>query len=100
MFADDLRKAMQGGGRATICRLLQAIPADRWQCSPGFAEVWYGGVHIVVQPLGGGINTYDSLSVNVRFPDGEPEFAGKCLADELRLPNYIPRSERPSGGDA
>jgi hypothetical protein len=104
MFADDLRKALQERNRAEICDLIEAIPPDCWQYtgSPVRAEARYASVYIVVQHVSGGtgINTYDDVSVNVRFPDGEPEFAGKYSADELRLPNYIPPSQRLSGGSA
>jgi hypothetical protein len=102
MFADELRKAMRERNRKEVCHLLGAIPPGRWQYtgSPVRAEAWYGSVHIVVQHVSGGtgINTYDEVSVNVRFPDGKPELAGKYSADELRLPNYIPPSQRRSGG--
>ena len=102
MFADELRKAIQGRNRTAVCVLIEAIPADRWQYSgsPVRAEAWYESVHIVVHHASGGtgINTYDDVSVNVRLPDCEPEFADKYSAEELRLPNYIPPSERRSGG--
>lgn len=91
---------MQERNRAEICGLLETIPPDRWEYtgSPVRAEARYGSVYIVVQHLSGGtgINTYDDVSVNVRFTDGGPEFLGKFSAEELRLPNYIPLSERRS----
>lgn len=99
MFADELRKAIQDRNRAAICRLIEAIPANQWRYtgSPVRAEAWYESVHIVVHHISGGtgINTYNHVSVNVRLPDREPEFAGKYSAEELRLPNYIPPSQRP-----
>jgi hypothetical protein len=104
MYANDLRKAMEEGNRAEVCGLLGVIPPDHWQYtgSPVRAEARYESVCIVVQHVSGGtgINTYDEISVNVRFPDGKPESLGKFSAEELRLPNYIPPSQRPSGGSA
>ena len=101
MFAHEFREALQRKDREAICRLIEGIPANRWhfEGSPIHAETWCESVHIVVQHVSGGtgINTYDTVSVNVRFPSGSPEFAGKYSADELRLPNYIPLSERPGG---
>jgi hypothetical protein len=101
MFADEMKRAVRDRDRAGICRLIEAIPASRWSYpgSPPCAEAWHGSVHIVIHHCSGGtgINTYDTVSVNVRFPDGEPEWAGKYSAEELRLPNYIPPSQQRSG---
>jgi len=74
MFADELRKAVQGGDTAAICRLIEAIPARDWSYpgSPPYAQAWKDSVEIAVLHVSGGsgINTYDSVSVNIRWHDG------------------------------
>jgi hypothetical protein len=102
MFEDELRAAVERRNRKEICQLIEAVPGERWQYTGGpvRAEVWYGSVYIVVQHVSGGsgINTYDTVSVNVLLPDGRKEFAGAYSAEELRLPNYISPSERRGRG--
>ena len=104
MFADELRNAVKDEDRAQICRIIKAIPADRWTYpgSPPHAEAWEDSVGIAVHHVSGGsgINTYDTVSVRILWPDGKTDFAGNYSAEELRLPNYIPPSERRSGGSA
>ena len=102
MFADELRKAIQNRDRAAICRLIEAIPAGRWSYpgSPIHAQAWEDSVGIAVHHVSGGsgINTYDSVSVRILWPDGTTDFGGHYSAEELRLPNYIPPSQRRPGG--
>jgi hypothetical protein len=99
MFADELRKAVQNGDRATICRLIEGIPASHWSYpgSPLHAQARQYSVDIAVHHVSGGsgINTYDTVSVNIRWPDGTMQFGGSHSADELRLPNYIPPAVQP-----
>jgi hypothetical protein len=102
MFADELRKAVQERDRAGICRLIEGIPAGDWGYpgSPPYAQAWKDSVEIAVLHVSGGsgINTYDRVSVNIRWPDGRKDFGGCYSAGELRLPNYIHPSRRCSGG--
>ncbi len=100
MFATEFGTALARRNRGAICRLIESIPKNCWQYpgNPPRAEAWHDSVLICVQWVSGGsgINTYDSASVSALLPGGKPEFAGKYSARELRLPNYIPVSERPS----
>jgi hypothetical protein len=103
MFADELRRAIRDGDGAAICRLIEAIPAADWSYlgSPVYAQARKDSVEIAVHHVSGGsgINTYDSVSVYIRWPDGTKGFGGEYSAEELRLPNYIPPSQRrPSEG--
>jgi hypothetical protein len=97
MFADELRKALQNRDRGVICRLIEGIPVSRWSYvgSPVHAQAWEDSVGIAVHHVSGGsgINTYDSVSVNIQWPDGTTDFGGKYSAEELRLPNYIPSDQ-------
>jgi len=98
MFGDELRRAVRDRDRAGICRLIQAISASRW-CYPGsppHAQAVEDSVEIRVHRISGGsgINTYDSVSVLIRWPDGSWDSGGQYTAEELRLPNYIPPSQR------
>ena len=67
----------------------------RWVTDESHAEaVCADGVRIAAYPNGGGINTYDSLSLRVMWPDKTMAHLGVCSAEELRLPNYVPLSQR------
>lgn len=100
MFASEFRAAFERKDRNAICRVLESIPAKCWRYpgNPPYAETLYDSVSIVVQWLSGGrgINTYDTVSVNVRWPNRKTDCAGQYSAEELRLPNYIPPSQRRS----
>jgi hypothetical protein len=98
MFADELSRAIREGDRADICRLIEAIPASCWSYpgSPPHAQAWVDSVGVAVHHVSGGtgINTYDTVSVSILWPDGTTDFGGHYSAEELRLPNYIPPSQR------
>lgn len=96
MFASELRAALERKDRNAICRLLESIPANCWQYpgNPPYAQTRYDSVIIVVHSGGGGINTYETVSVSVQWHDGKLDFAGQYSAGELRLPKCIPPSER------
>jgi hypothetical protein len=101
MFADELRRAVRDRDRAAICRLIEAIPANCWSYpgSPPHAQAWKDSGGIAVHPVSGGsgINTYESVSVSILWPDRTVDFGGYYSAEELRLPNYIPPDRRSTG---
>ena len=98
MFAIEFKAALERKDRNVICRLIQSIPVNCWHYpgNPPYSQTRHDSVVIVVRSGGGGINTYETVSVNVQWPDGKMDFAGQYSAEELRLPNYIPLSERAS----
>jgi hypothetical protein len=100
MFADELRRAVRDRDRAAICRLVEAMPASRWSYpgSPPHAQAWKDSVGIAVHDVSGGsgINAYETFSVSILWPDRTVDFGGYDSAEELRLPNYIPPSQRRS----
>jgi len=98
MFLTEFMRACELKDRAAIAQLIESIPAKCWVYPCGHAEAWYESVGIAAQRLSGGsgINTYETVSVTVLRPDDNTSFAGQYSADELHLPNYIPRWQRVS----
>jgi len=98
----ELSSACQAKDRGTICRLIEAIPSVRWKVIPGRATCLLEPFTIQVWHAtgGSGINTYETVCVSILAGDefhGEqvrPLFTGTFTADELRLPNFIPKEER------
>jgi hypothetical protein len=95
MFADDLKAAHTSNNRLEVCRLIKSIPASRWTFHAAHAAMTsYEGVGIAAfSSGGGGINSYDEISIAVFWPDGtleRPGYLGRFSKDELRLPNYAP----------
>ena len=86
--------------RKVLCTLIESIPADRWKLYPspgmGMAIASREWVDVIVHHLSGGsgINTYDSVAVNVKWSNGEGQYLGVFSAEELKLPNYISVEER------
>jgi hypothetical protein len=99
MFAGEFRQACEARDRVAICRLIASVPEDRWTFPDRRAEASYDSVRVCVHWLSGGsgINTYKTVSVAILWPDGSSDFAGQYSAEELPLPNYIPRWQRASG---
>jgi hypothetical protein len=89
-----LRAALDSKDKDGICRLKQSIPANCWQYGPGRAAVLWQDSVASIAALAGNINTYKKVCVNIMWLDGRPDFLGEYAAEELRLPNYIPPSER------
>jgi hypothetical protein len=100
MFDVKLRAAHKSKDRGEKCGLMESVPANCWRYvgNPPHAQAWFDSVGIIVHALtgGSGINTYDTVSISVLWPDGETEYLGQYSSEELRLPNYIPRSQHGS----
>jgi hypothetical protein len=95
--AKGLIDACQPRDRASIARLVAAIAAKDWHIKPGLATSYLDPVTVQAWHGSGGtgINTYETLHVQVLL-DGQdrPLFADTFTAEELQLPNYIPRRQR------
>jgi len=94
-FAARLRAAKESQDRNEISLLIESVPSP-WSFPQGhYAEAVYDGVRIAAHSAGGsGINTYSSISVNVLWPDGQPDFLGQYSVAELRLANHIVQPAR------
>jgi len=96
-FAIELSDAFVSRDRRKICQLVKSIPVTHWTYPAGAAQATYDKVIIFAQGTGGsGINTYELISVNAKWLDETEKavFLGQYTAEELPLPNYIPKSER------
>jgi hypothetical protein len=100
MFEVKLRATHKSKDRGEKCRLMESVPANFWRCAanPPHAQAWFDSMGITVHALtgGSGINTHDPVSISALWPDGETEYLGQYSSGELRLPNYIPRSQHGS----
>jgi hypothetical protein len=96
--AKELINACGAKNRAIVLRLIAAIPREGWQVIPGLATSCLTPVTIQVWHASGGsgINTYETVHVSVLLDDQvAPIFAGTFTAEELQIPNYIPKEVRP-----
>lgn len=83
--------------RSAICSILESIPLKDWTIIPGRASAQIDSVNIQVwhQSGGSGINTYETVTVQLFSEEEElTYFQDTFTADELRLPNYIPKEQR------
>jgi hypothetical protein len=96
-IADKFIEACEARDRATVCALIAAIPANDWEVIPGRATSYLSPVTIQVWHASGGsgINTYETVGVSVlRDDDALPLFVSTFTAEELQIPNYIPKEAR------
>ena len=99
-FEDALKRAVEAKDRTAICRLIESISKSSWGSSTsGGSSMAIANVkwtRIVVHHVSGGsgINTYETVSVNVDWSTGSAEYIGTFSSDELKLPNYIPKHKR------
>jgi hypothetical protein len=99
--ASEIREACLRRDRATIQRLVEAIPQSGWDVSPGLAVACLSPVTVRVWHAegGSGINTYTKVHVSVDLDDLDGPvpslFVDNFTDDELKIPNYIPRDARP-----
>jgi hypothetical protein len=85
--------------RKAVSSLIQAIPGDRWDVVPGLATAHLDPITVKVWHTtgGSGINTYETVGVSVLHDEQDmPLYAGSFTAEELRLPNFIPKEQRLS----
>ncbi|HET9407732.1 MAG TPA: glycine--tRNA ligase subunit alpha [Candidatus Sulfotelmatobacter sp.] len=93
-FETELRAALTAHDKNRIAGLIESLPS--WNPQAGRAETSCEGINIAVHA--GAINTYDSVSIWIRWPDGTTEAPPDTYTPtELWLPFYIPPSERRSG---
>lgn len=102
--ANEIQDACQRRDRATIQRLIEAIPGTMWNVIPGLATAYLSPITVRVWHAegGSGINTYTKANISVEQDDLDGRasllFSGTFTDDELRIPNYIPKDARPHLG--
>jgi hypothetical protein len=89
MFSNELAAAHKTGDKRTICRLIESIsiPKRQWTYpEPHVARAFHEGTGIQVWSTGRtGINSYESLTVFVHWPDGTVGYLGQFSSADLRL---------------
>lgn len=101
---EKLKHACQVKDREAISKLLEGVPANSWTITEEQATCTLGPSTVQVWHQWGrsGISTYETAGVRI-LAVGEtgdeqvlPIFAGQFAAEELSLPNYIPKQRRRS----
>ena len=82
--------------RARISTLVSSIPRQAWTVIPGQAMTQLDGLRILVWHETGdsGINTYETVIVQVFVDENQRHFSYRFSVDELQLPNFIPDADR------
>jgi hypothetical protein len=91
-FEMELKRFVDTKDRTGLCTFLESIPANHWKVTEGMAITSREWVDIIVLHVSGGsgINTYETVAINVKWSNGDVKYLGAFSSEELKLPNYIP----------